>query len=648
MLRRAARAPRVATRATFRDAARRARSIRVSPSTFRRRASYTGEDVLELHGHGGPGRAAAPARALHRSWARALREPGEFTQRAFLNGKLDLAQAESVADLIDAATATAARAAARSLSGAFSNEIRRARRGADRAADVHRGHARLSRRGHRVPARRRRAQAGSARSRRRAAAGARARAKQGALLREGLAVVLVGRAQRRQVEPPEPARRRRRGDRHADPRHDARRRRPRRSKSAASRSRSSTPRACARPTIRSKRSASSARGRRSRAPISRSSWSMPRRRGALTDDDAAILDALARGAAAARRPQQDRPRRSSAHGRRRPRRDRRALRCADGAPRLPVGEDRRGHRSAAAGNPRARRRARGHGRHVSRPRAPSRCAARGGDASRGRARRTSPRRSRRSSSSPKICAARTRRSRRLPASSRPTICWGRSSPASASASDGAENGLGSGAVPRVFGRAPAARARSSGAHRVAAPATVVDLGCGAGNVTALLANAGRRARIIGIDNSKAMLADGARLDRGVRRARMDRRRHRKLCPERAHRCRLQQCGACIGRTTTRSLFPRLFGWVAPGGVLAVQMPDQFAAPSHVALAEVVASTQWQKDRLAGRVKPFAVLPACGLFSSCSPRRRPRSMPGRPNICMFCARPTTACIRWLPG
>jgi tRNA modification GTPase len=48
-----------------------------------------------------------------------LARPGEFTQRAFLNGKLDLAQAESVADLIDAATATAARAAARSLSARF-------------------------------------------------------------------------------------------------------------------------------------------------------------------------------------------------------------------------------------------------------------------------------------------------------------------------------------------------------------------------------------------------------------------------------------------------------------------------------------------------------------------------------------------------
>ncbi len=52
-----------------------------------------------------------------------LAEPGEFTQRAFLNGKLDLAQAEGVADLIEAATTTAARAAARSLTGAFSREI---------------------------------------------------------------------------------------------------------------------------------------------------------------------------------------------------------------------------------------------------------------------------------------------------------------------------------------------------------------------------------------------------------------------------------------------------------------------------------------------------------------------------------------------
>jgi len=85
--------------------------------------SYTGETVLELHGHGSP---AALRLVLARCVALGARlaEPGEFTKRAFLNGKLDLAQAESVADLIEASTASAARAAARSLAGEFSREIR--------------------------------------------------------------------------------------------------------------------------------------------------------------------------------------------------------------------------------------------------------------------------------------------------------------------------------------------------------------------------------------------------------------------------------------------------------------------------------------------------------------------------------------------
>ncbi|TMH06037.1 MAG: tRNA uridine-5-carboxymethylaminomethyl(34) synthesis GTPase MnmE [Betaproteobacteria bacterium] len=85
-------------------------------------ASYTGESVLELHGHGG---AAVLGLVLQRclDLGARLADPGEFTQRAFLNGKIDLAQAEGVADLIDAATTTAARAAARSLTGVFSREI---------------------------------------------------------------------------------------------------------------------------------------------------------------------------------------------------------------------------------------------------------------------------------------------------------------------------------------------------------------------------------------------------------------------------------------------------------------------------------------------------------------------------------------------
>lgn len=84
--------------------------------------SYTGEDVLELQGHGGP---VVLQQLLKRCFELGARpaQPGEFTKRAYLNEKLDLAQAESVADLISAATAEAARGAMRSLQGAFSNKV---------------------------------------------------------------------------------------------------------------------------------------------------------------------------------------------------------------------------------------------------------------------------------------------------------------------------------------------------------------------------------------------------------------------------------------------------------------------------------------------------------------------------------------------
>lgn len=81
--------------------------------------SFTGEDVLELHGHGGPVVMQLLLQRCLELGAR-LAEPGEFTRRAYLNGKLDLAQAEAVADLIDASSAQAARSALRSLSGEFS------------------------------------------------------------------------------------------------------------------------------------------------------------------------------------------------------------------------------------------------------------------------------------------------------------------------------------------------------------------------------------------------------------------------------------------------------------------------------------------------------------------------------------------------
>ena len=98
--------------------------------------SYTGEDVLELQAHGGPvvlqlllarclqaGAALDPHTGLASVPDLRLAQPGEFTERAFLNDKIDLAQAEGIADLIDASTETAARSAARSMSGEFSAAV---------------------------------------------------------------------------------------------------------------------------------------------------------------------------------------------------------------------------------------------------------------------------------------------------------------------------------------------------------------------------------------------------------------------------------------------------------------------------------------------------------------------------------------------
>ncbi|HUO79167.1 MAG TPA: tRNA uridine-5-carboxymethylaminomethyl(34) synthesis GTPase MnmE [Steroidobacteraceae bacterium] len=113
--------PRRAVARHFRDA--RGESIDAGLAIyFPRPGSFTGEDVLELHGHGG-------AVVLDLLVARCLElgarpaRAGEFSERAFLNDKLDLAQAEAIADLIDAGSAAAARAALRSLDGEFSARV---------------------------------------------------------------------------------------------------------------------------------------------------------------------------------------------------------------------------------------------------------------------------------------------------------------------------------------------------------------------------------------------------------------------------------------------------------------------------------------------------------------------------------------------
>ena len=180
--------PRYATFANFRDATGETIDQGIA-LYFSAPHSFTGEDVLELQGHGGPA-------VLQRLLARCLElgarlaEPGEFTRRAYLNDKLDLAQAESVADLIDAATTQAAKSAMRSLQGEFSRQIHalvealinlrmlveatldfpeeeidflEAAHAKEKLAEIHTQLERVQ-----------------------------ARAKQGALLREGLQVVLIG------------------------------------------------------------------------------------------------------------------------------------------------------------------------------------------------------------------------------------------------------------------------------------------------------------------------------------------------------------------------------------------------------------------------------------------------------------------------
>jgi tRNA modification GTPase len=152
--------------------------------------SYTGEDVLELQGHGGPVVMQQLLRRCLELGAR-MAEPGEFTRRAFLNDRLDLAQAESVADLIEASSVEAARSAARSLAGDFSRRIHAL---VDALVDL-RMHveACIDFPEEEIDPADRRAQAAKLAAIRAQLDGLLAEARQGAVLREGLTVVLIGR-----------------------------------------------------------------------------------------------------------------------------------------------------------------------------------------------------------------------------------------------------------------------------------------------------------------------------------------------------------------------------------------------------------------------------------------------------------------------
>ena len=165
--------------------------------------SYTGEDVLELQAHGGPvvlqlllARCLAAAAELDRQTTLPrlpglrLAQPGEFTQRAFLNDKLDLAQAEAVADLIEASTEAAARSAVRSLAGAFSHELEALRQRTVRLRLL--VEATLDFPEEEIDFLQQADACGQLDAIDSALASVMARARQGALLREGLQVVLAG------------------------------------------------------------------------------------------------------------------------------------------------------------------------------------------------------------------------------------------------------------------------------------------------------------------------------------------------------------------------------------------------------------------------------------------------------------------------
>ncbi len=157
--------------------------------------SYTGEDVLELQGHGGPvvlQLLLARCLAVAPDTAPALRlaRAGEFTERAFLNDKLDLAQAEAVADLIDASTEAAARSASRSLAGVFSGRVHALR---DALVNLRMlVEATLDFPEEDIDFLQKADAAGQLQRLREALAEVRSQARQGALLRDGLQVVIAG------------------------------------------------------------------------------------------------------------------------------------------------------------------------------------------------------------------------------------------------------------------------------------------------------------------------------------------------------------------------------------------------------------------------------------------------------------------------
>jgi trans-aconitate 2-methyltransferase len=144
-----------------------------------------------------------------------------------------------------------------------------------------------------------------------------------------------------------------------------------------------------------------------------------------------------------------------------------------------------------------------------------------------------------------------------------------------------------------------------------APGIVLDLGCGAGNVTGFLARRWPEARIVGVDNSRQMLAKARASTVGNPRREWIDADIATYAPD-AHIDVVYSNAALHWQADHPRLFPRIFDWIAPGGVLAVQMPDQLSAPSHVAIADVVGTAKW-RDRLAAASRQTPVLRTADYF-----------------------------------
>ncbi len=134
-----------------------------------------------------------------------------------------------------------------------------------------------------------------------------------------------------------------------------------------------------------------------------------------------------------------------------------------------------------------------------------------------------------------------------------------------------------------------------------APRTVVDLGCGTGNVTQVLAARWGQAKIIGVDDSAEMLAQARSAHAGI-----DWRQEGIAVWQPDDSVDVLYSNAALHWLPDHAaLFPRLMGYVAPGGYLAVQMPRNFAAPSHASIADTVRSGPW-RARLESLLRPSPV------------------------------------------